>query len=68
MCVKNTQSGSGCGSVGRVVASDTRGPRFESAHQKTFYYLSSVNCIEKTNIKKKGPGMGHLKIQNKSTY
>ena len=30
--------GSGCGSVdrGRAVASDTRGPRFESSHQRIF--------------------------------
>ena len=26
--------GSGCGSVGRVVISDTRGPQFESSHCK----------------------------------
>ena len=26
--------GSGCGTVGRMVASDTRGPRFESSHQQ----------------------------------
>ena len=30
--------GSGCGSVGRAVASDTRGPRFESSHQQKFIY------------------------------
>ena len=37
--------GSGCGSVGRTVASDIRGPRFES----NFYteHLLTVNCIEK---------------------
>ena len=29
-------SGSGCASVGRVVASDTRGPRFESSHRRNF--------------------------------
>ena len=29
--------GSGCGSDGRVVASDTRGPWFESSHQRTLY-------------------------------
>ena len=28
--------GSGCGSVGRGVASDTRGPRFESSHGETY--------------------------------
>ena len=27
------KAGSGCGSVGRVVAYDTRDPRFESSHQ-----------------------------------
>ena len=26
--------GSGCGSVGRAVASNSRGPRFESSHRK----------------------------------
>ena len=42
-----TQSGSGCGSVGRAVASDTRGPRFESSHwQKIIHieHLFTVNC------------------------
>ena len=28
--------GSGCGSVGRAVASDSRGPRFESSHWQKF--------------------------------
>ena len=30
--------GSGCGSVGRAVASDTRGLRFESSHRQNFIY------------------------------
>ena len=49
--------GSGRGSVGRAVASDARGPRFESSHRQTFIshiYLHTVNCIEKMKIKKKG--------------
>ena len=50
--------GSGCGSVGRAVAADTRDPRFESSHRQN---LSTINCIEKTKIKKKRPGMTHLK-------
>ena len=29
---------SGCGSVGRAVASDTRDPRFESRHWQNFFY------------------------------
>ena len=45
------QLGSGCGSVGRAVASDTRGPRFESSHRQKFIYkiehLFTVNCVLK---------------------
>ena len=54
--------GSGCDSVGRAVASDARGLWFESSHLQTFIsdiYLFTVNCIEKTKIKKKRPGMAH---------
>ena len=29
--------GSGCGSISRAVASDTRGPRFESSHRQKKY-------------------------------
>ena len=29
---------SGCGSVGRAVASDTRDPRFKPRHRKSFIY------------------------------
>ena len=31
-------TGSGCGSVGRAITSDTRDPRFESRHQQNFIY------------------------------
>ena len=52
----NQKEGSGCGSVGRAVASDTRGTRFESCHWQylcwAFIYLFTINCIEKT--KKRG--------------
>ena len=41
--------GSGCGSVGRVVASDTRDPGFETSYRQT--------CTEKTKIKKNRPEM-----------
>ena len=47
--------GSGCGSVGRAVASDARGLRFESSHRQTF--ISDIYLFEKTKIKKKRPGM-----------
>ena len=46
--------GSGCGSFGKVVASNTSGPRFESSHRRNFVHLFHINCIEKTKIKKKG--------------
>ena len=52
--------GSGCGSVGRAVASNARGPRFESSHWQPFISdicLFTVNCIEKTKINEKRPGM-----------
>ena len=42
--------GSGCGSVGRAVTSDTRGPRFKSSHwQKciNIEHLFTVNCVLK---------------------
>ena len=38
-------SGSGCGAVGRAVASNTRGPRFESSHRQlllNIYLLLTV--------------------------
>ena len=44
---------SGCGSVGRAIASDTRGPWFGSGHrQKNLFYfeiehLFTVNCVLK---------------------
>ena len=33
----NTNMVISCGSVGRAVASDTKGPQFESSHRQTFY-------------------------------
>ena len=42
LIVKKMLMGSGCGAVGRAVASDTRGPRFESSHRQNLYVLSSV--------------------------
>ena len=56
--------GSGCGSVGRVVAFDSRGPRFNSSHRENFIeHLFIINCIEKTKINKKRPGMAHFFIK-----
>ena len=42
--------GSGCGSVGREVASDTRGPLFKSSSRQIFNYIEhlfTVNCVLK---------------------
>ena len=51
--------GSGCGSVGRAVASNVRGPRFISSHRRNLNWtLFTVNWIEKTKIKKKEVGNG----------
>ena len=50
------RQGSGCGSVGRAVAFDTRGPRFESSHWQKFInieHLYTVNCVLKRRNKNK---------------
>ena len=57
--------GSGCGLVGRAVAFDTRGPRFDSSHLQNFIEhllvnLFIINYIEKTKINRKRPGMAHF--------
>ena len=43
--------GSCCGSVGRAVTSNTKGPPFESSHRQKFIYfiehLFTVNCVLK---------------------
>ena len=46
---------SGRDSVGKAVASNARGLRFESSHRQTF--ISDIYLFEKTKIKKKRPGM-----------
>ena len=54
--------GSGCGSVGRVVAFETRGLQYNSSHRQNFIEhlllnLFIINCIEKTKINKLKLGM-----------
>ena len=39
--------GSGCGSVGRAVASDTRGPWFESSHQQNLLNICLLSTVLK---------------------
>ena len=43
----NSLTCSGCGSVGKAVASDTRGPRFESSHRQKFIYILNI-CLLST--------------------
>ena len=51
--------GSGCGSVGRAVASDIRGPRFNPAIGRIYVEnLFTINFIEKTKINEKEAGNG----------
>ena len=51
-----------CGSVGRAVACNTRGPWFESSHCQNLCIeqLFTDNWIEKTKIKKREAGNGHF--------
>ena len=45
--LKKTYVGSGCGSVGRAVVSDTRGPRFKSSLRQKFIYILNI-CLLST--------------------
>ena len=60
---------SGCCSVGRAVATETRGPRFKSSHLQNLYWnLFTIDCIEKTKIKKIEAGNGSLKNKTLRSY
>ena len=58
---RSRRTGSGCGSVGRAVASNARGPRFKYSHRQTFIYRTCICLLsilsEKTKMKKKWPRM-----------
>ena len=47
-------TGIGCATVGRTVASDTRGPWFESSHQQCFIMKILLLTVEKTKKEKRG--------------
>ena len=55
MFIIHWRGGSGCGSVGRAVASNTRDPRFESRHRQSFIYQL---YIRKDENKEKEAGNG----------
>ena len=70
---KNVQPmGSGCDSVGRAVASDTRGPWFKSSHRQKLMYilniclLSTVYWKDENNEKEAGNGPFFKKMFNQS--
>ena len=46
--------------VGRSLP-HSRDLRFESSHRQNLYCPFTVNCIEKTKMNKKRPGMAHIK-------
>ena len=49
--------GSGCGSVGRAVASDIRGLRFKSSHWQTFYVYCQLFLKDENKEKEAGNGL-----------
>ena len=62
--------GSGCGAVGRVVASDTRGPGFESSHRQlllNIYLLLTVCRKDENKEKEAGNGPFFKKRSNCTT-
>ena len=52
--------GGGCGTVGRVVVSDIKGPLFESNLWYNFIMNILLFTVEKTKIKKKEAGNGQF--------
>ena len=57
--------GSGCGLVGRAVASEPRGPQFERSHQQALYNLSFIKCQLYWEDKNKGKEAGIGPILNR---
>ena len=53
--------GSGCGSVGRAVASNSRGPQFESSHWQKFILNIYCQLYWKDENKEKEDGIGTFK-------
>ena len=58
--VKIWLKGSGCGSVGKAVASNTRGLRFESSHLQILMNLYFLLTVYRKDENKKRPGMTHF--------
>ena len=62
--------GSGCGAVGRPVASDTRGPGFESSHRQLLLNTIYCHVCRKDETKDKearsGPFLNKIRIMKKA--
>ena len=58
LTVNKQVMGSGCGSVGRAVASNWRGPRFESSHREKFILNIYCQLYLKDENKEKEAGNG----------
>jgi len=60
--VKRQKDKSGCGTVGRAVASKSRGPGFESSHRQLLLniYLLLTDCRKDETKEKKRSGMAHF--------
>ena len=56
--------GRGCGSVGRVVASNTRDPRCVTGHRQNFIYLLNNKTIKETKIKEEAGNGPSKKMQD----
>ena len=55
--------GSGCGSVDRAVASNSRGPWFESSHRQKFTFNIYCQLYWKDEIKEKEAGNGSFFVK-----
>ena len=64
MLHKGAVMGSGCGSVGRAVASNNRGPQFKSSHWQKFIYVLNI-CLLSTVYWKDEKMMNQTKTKNK---
>ena len=60
----NLKRGSDCGSVGRAVASNSRGPQFKSSHWQHFKFNIYCQLYLKNENKEKEAGNGALKKTN----
>ena len=68
--LKDVGMGSGCGAVGRVVVSNTRGPRFKSSHRQLLLniYLLLTVCRKDENKEKEARNGPFLEKKHYSVF